>query len=114
MLNHGVFSKIKKFEDRLPITQFSQMSTFSDSLKEFINVASLAAKIRSLGAELALLKQLQSSLGVKTRGRKVGKARFRILEDEAVSKDSQLYAEKLIHEGFEAAKWSFRLIKPSF
>jgi hypothetical protein len=49
------------------------MPTFSDSVKEFINVAGLAAKIKALEAELVLLKQLRSSLGVKTRGRKVGK-----------------------------------------
>jgi hypothetical protein len=50
------------------------MPTFSDSVKDFINVAGLAAKIKALEAELVLLKQLQSSLRVKTRGRKVGKA----------------------------------------
>jgi len=48
------------------------MPTFSESVKEFINVAALAAKIKALETELALLKQLQSSLGVKNRGRKPG------------------------------------------
>jgi hypothetical protein len=46
------------------------MSTFSDSVKEFINVAGLSSKIKALETELSLLKQLQSTLGVKTRGRK--------------------------------------------
>jgi hypothetical protein len=49
------------------------MSTFSSSIKEFINVSGLTAKIKALETELALLKQLQSSLGVKTRGRKPGR-----------------------------------------
>jgi len=49
------------------------MATFSESIKEFINVAGLTAKIKALEAELSLLKQLQSTLGVKTRGRKPGK-----------------------------------------
>jgi hypothetical protein len=48
------------------------MATFSDSIKEFINTAGLAAKIKSLEAELAVLRQLQSSLGSKPRGRKPG------------------------------------------
>jgi hypothetical protein len=48
------------------------MATFADSIKEFINVAGLTAKIRALEAELSLLKQLQSSLGGKARGRKPG------------------------------------------
>jgi hypothetical protein len=48
------------------------MSKFSGSIKEFINVAGLSTKIKALETELALLKQLQSSLGVKTRGRKPG------------------------------------------
>ena len=50
------------------------MANISDSLKEFIIVAGLAAKIKGLEAELAVLKSIQSSLGVKTRGRKAGKA----------------------------------------
>jgi hypothetical protein len=50
------------------------MATFSDSIKEFINVAGLSTKIKALEGELAILKQLQSSLGVKTRGRKPGKS----------------------------------------
>jgi hypothetical protein len=49
------------------------MPIFSDSIKEFINVAGLSAKIKALETELALLKQLQSTLGVKTRGRKPGR-----------------------------------------
>jgi hypothetical protein len=49
------------------------MSKFSSSIKEFINVAGLSAKIRALEGELTLLKQLQSTLGVKTRGRKPGR-----------------------------------------
>jgi hypothetical protein len=49
------------------------MPAFSDSIKEFINVAGLSAKIKALEAELALLKQLQASLGGKTRGRKPGR-----------------------------------------
>jgi len=49
------------------------MSKFSDSIKEFINVAGLSTKIKALETELELLKQLQSSLGVKTRGRKPGR-----------------------------------------
>jgi hypothetical protein len=48
------------------------MPTFSDSIKEFINVAGLTARIKALEAELILLKQLQSSLGGKKRGRKPG------------------------------------------
>jgi hypothetical protein len=50
------------------------MASFSDSIKEFINVAGLSAKIKALEAELSLLKQLQSTLGVRTRGRKPSKA----------------------------------------
>ena len=50
------------------------MAKLSSSIKEFINVAGLAARIKALEAELAVLKSLQSSLGVKTRGRKPGKA----------------------------------------
>jgi hypothetical protein len=49
------------------------MPTFSASIKEFINVTGLSAKIKALETELALLKTLQSSLGVKTRGRKPGR-----------------------------------------
>jgi hypothetical protein len=49
------------------------MPTFSDSIKEFINITGLSAKIKALETELALLKQLQSSLGVKRRGRKPGR-----------------------------------------
>jgi len=49
------------------------MSTLSDSVKEFINVAGLSAKIKALETELVLLKTLQSSLGVKKRGRKPGR-----------------------------------------
>jgi hypothetical protein len=49
------------------------MPTFSDSVKEFINIAGLAAKIKALETELVLLKQLQSSLGVKARSWKQGK-----------------------------------------
>jgi hypothetical protein len=49
------------------------MSTLSDSVKEFINVAGLAAKIKALETELSLLKTLQSSLGVTTTGRKPGR-----------------------------------------
>ncbi len=49
------------------------MSTFSSSIKEFINAAGLTAKIKSLEAELSLLKELQSLLGVKARGRKPGR-----------------------------------------
>ena len=48
------------------------MSSLSDSVKEFINVAGLAAKIKALETELALLKTLQGSLGGKKRGRKPG------------------------------------------
>jgi hypothetical protein len=46
------------------------MPTFSDSIKEFINVAGLAAKIKALEAELSVLKTLQTSLGGKKLGRK--------------------------------------------
>jgi hypothetical protein len=49
------------------------MSAFSSSIKEFINVTGLSAKIKALETELTLLKTLQSSLGVKTRGRKPGR-----------------------------------------
>ncbi|MCE0496339.1 MAG: hypothetical protein LV481_00115 [Methylacidiphilales bacterium] len=49
------------------------MSKLSDSVRKFINIAGLTAKIRSLEAELVLLKELQRTLGVKTRGRKAGK-----------------------------------------
>lgn len=48
------------------------MAKLSESVKEFINVAGLTAKIKALEAELSVLKALQSSLGVKTRGRKPG------------------------------------------
>ena len=51
------------------------MAKLSDSVKEFINVAGLAAKIKALEAELIVLKTLQASLGVKVRGRKPGKAK---------------------------------------
>jgi len=50
------------------------MAKLSESVKEFINVTGLAAKIKALEAELVVLKKLQASLGVKTRGRKPGKA----------------------------------------
>jgi hypothetical protein len=49
------------------------MSTLSHSFHEFINVAGLSTKIKALETELAFLKQLQSTLGVKTRGRKPGR-----------------------------------------
>jgi hypothetical protein len=49
------------------------MPSFSSSIKEFINVTGLSAKIKALEAELALLKTLQSSLGGKKRGRKPGR-----------------------------------------
>jgi hypothetical protein len=49
------------------------MATFSDSVKEFINVAGLSAKIKALEVEIAALKALHSSFGGKTRGRKPGK-----------------------------------------
>jgi|SRR5580658_5379919 hypothetical protein len=48
------------------------MPKLSNSIKEFINVAGLAAKIKALEAELTALKALQVSLGVKTPGRKPG------------------------------------------
>jgi hypothetical protein len=48
------------------------MSTFSESVKEFINQTALTAKIKTLEAELAMLKGLQSSFGGKKRGRKPG------------------------------------------
>jgi hypothetical protein len=48
------------------------MPILSDTVKEFINVAGLATKIKALEAELAVLKTLQSSLGAKTPGRKRG------------------------------------------
>ena len=38
------------------------MSTFAESIKEFINVTGLSAKIKALEAELALLKQLESMI----------------------------------------------------
>jgi hypothetical protein len=50
--------------------------TISESAKEFINVAGLRAKIKTLEVELSLLKQLDASLGGKKAGRpaKVKKA----------------------------------------
>jgi hypothetical protein len=49
------------------------MPTFSAALHEFINVSGLSAKIKTLETELVLLKSLQSSLGVKRRGRRPGR-----------------------------------------
>jgi len=49
------------------------MALFSDSVKEFINVAGLSAKIKALEAELILLKTLQSSLGSESQSRKPGR-----------------------------------------
>ena len=46
------------------------MAKLSDSVREFINVAGLAAKIKVLEAELTVLKSLQASLGVKSGKRK--------------------------------------------
>ncbi len=59
----------------------SEMPKITDSLREFINVAGLTAKIKSLEAELSILKNLQASLvGGKARGRKPG---FKVAKAQA-------------------------------
>ena len=57
------------------------MAQFPDSLKEYINVASLRAYAKGLEAELEFLKALHDHLGIKMesgkRGKTTGKARKR-------------------------------------
>ena len=48
------------------------MAKLTDTVREFINVAGLKAKIKAVEAELKVLKSLQASVG-SGRGRKAGK-----------------------------------------
>jgi len=50
------------------------MPTIPESLKEFINIAGISAKIKALEVELAALKAYRGTLGGKTKGRTPGKA----------------------------------------